>query len=71
MLLRGFGRLDVFPMNDSGVARNLSLSAGSTAADVAPVLETLDAQKGMLYFHLLLARLEAKGEVGRASVPPR
>lgn len=71
ILLRGFGRLDVFPMNDSGVARNLSLATGNAADDVGPVLETLSVQKGMLYFHLLLARLEAKGEVGRASSPPR
>jgi DNA-3-methyladenine glycosylase II len=71
MLLRGFGRVDVFPMNDSGVARNLTLAAGGTAPDVANVLETLGRHKGMLYYHLLLARLEAKGEVGRPSVPPR
>jgi DNA-3-methyladenine glycosylase II len=71
MLLRGFGRLDVFPMNDSGVARNLSLATGETEANVAPVLDALGAQKGMLYFHLLLARLEAKGEVGRPSIPLR
>lgn len=71
ILLRGFGRLDVFPMNDSGVARNLSLATGDTEANVAPVLQTLGPQKGMLYFHLLLARLEARGEVGRPSIPLR
>lgn len=71
ILLRGFGRLDVFPMNDSGVARNLSLATGETEADVAPVLQALGPQQGMLYFHLLLARLEARGEVGRPSVPLR
>ncbi len=71
ILLRGFGRLDVFPMNDSGVARNLSLAAGETDADVTPVLEALGPQKGMLYFHLLLSRLEARGEVGCPSIPLR
>jgi DNA-3-methyladenine glycosylase II len=71
ILLRGFGRIDVFPMKDSGVARNLSLTIGDTEADVAPVLQTLGPQKGMLYFHLLLARLEARGEVGRPSIPLR
>lgn len=71
ILLRGFGRLDVFPMNDSGVARNLSLATGDSAAEVTPVLETLGEQKGMLYFHLLLARLEARGEVGQPSVTAR
>lgn len=70
VLLRGFGRLDVFPMNDSGVARNLALAAGEDAPDVARVLEILGEQKAMLYFHLLLARLEAKGGIGSASTPP-
>jgi DNA-3-methyladenine glycosylase II len=70
ILLRGFGRLDVFPMNDSGVARNLSLAAGSAAPDLTAMLETLGAQKGMLYFHLLLARLATRGEVGLPSIPP-
>lgn len=71
MLLRGFGRLDVFPMNDSGVARNIGLVAGDSPLDVDAVLATLGAQQGMLYFHLLLARLETRGELGRASVPAR
>ncbi|HEX6965033.1 MAG TPA: hypothetical protein VF166_04470 [Gemmatimonadaceae bacterium] len=64
MLLRGFGRLDVFPMNDSGVARNLALVARDAPLDVDEVLSSLGAQRGMLYFHLLLARLEARGEGG-------
>ncbi|HET7565525.1 MAG TPA: hypothetical protein VFJ96_11055 [Gemmatimonadaceae bacterium] len=70
ILLRGFGRLDVFPMNDSGVARNLSLVAGGAPLDVDEVLATLGPQQGMLYFHLLLARLEMQGEVGSASTAP-
>lgn len=70
VLLRGFGRLDVFPMNDSGVARSLALTADA-ALDVSTVLDTLGEQRGMLYYHLLLARLEARGDAGRASVPPR
>ncbi len=68
ILLRGLGRLDVFPMNDTGVARNLALVAGPVPLDVARVLEALRPQQGMLYYHLLLARLEARGEVGCASV---
>ena len=71
ILLRGFGRLDVFPLNDSGVARTLALVAGDAPFDVAHVLTTLGAQRGMLYYHLLLARLETQGEVGRPSVPAR
>ena len=62
----GLGRLDVFPGNDSSVAANLALVAGERL-DAGPVLETLGSQRGMLYFCLLLARLEARGEIGRAS----
>ena len=65
ILLRGLGRLDVFPANDSGVARSLTFVAGSAAYDAQADLESLGAQRGMLYFHLLLARLEARGEIGR------
>jgi len=66
ILLRGLGRLDVFPGNDSSVAANLALVTGERL-DAGPVLETLGSQRGMLYFCLLLARLEARGELGRAS----
>ncbi len=68
ILLRGLGRLDVFPMNDSSVARNLSLVSGSAPVDVENILDSLSPQQGMLYYHLLLARLEARDELGRASV---
>ncbi|MEO6834584.1 MAG: base excision DNA repair protein, partial [Candidatus Tumulicola sp.] len=67
VLLRGLGRLDVFPMNDSSVAANLALVAGSAPLDVQSVLEALGPQRGMLYYHLLLARLDTRGEVGRPS----
>lgn len=66
VLLRGLGRLDMFPGNDSGVAANLALVAGARV-DAGPIVETLGSQRGMLYFCLLLARLEAHGEIGRAS----
>ncbi len=62
ILLRGLGRLDVFPANDSGVARGLAALAGADV-EVAPALETLGSERGMLYYHLLLARLEARGEI--------
>jgi DNA-3-methyladenine glycosylase II len=71
ILLRGLGRLDVFPMNDTSVVRNLALVAGSAPVDVAGTLRALSPQQGMLYYHLLLARLEAKGELGRPSAPAR
>ena len=66
ILLRGLGRLDMFPGNDSGVAANLARVAGERM-DVAPIAESLGPQRGMLYFCLLLARLEARGELGKAS----
>jgi DNA-3-methyladenine glycosylase II len=67
ILLRGLGRLDVFPMNDSSVARNLSLVSSSDRIDVESILDSLSPQQGMLYYHLLLARLEARDDLGRAS----
>jgi DNA-3-methyladenine glycosylase II len=67
ILLRGLGRLDVFPANDASVASNLALVAGSEAVDSSRVLTALGEQRGMLYFYLLLARLEARGEIGRPS----
>ena len=65
VLLRGLGRLDVFPANDTSVASNIALVAGSALFDARAVLNTLGPQRGMLYFYLLLARLEARGEIGR------
>ncbi len=66
ILLRGLGRLDAFPANDSGVAANLLFVSG-TKLDASAVADTLGAQRGMLYFNLLLARLESRGEIGSAS----
>ena len=68
ILLRGLGRLDVFPMNDTSVARNLAFVTRSVPLDIERALAALGPQRGMLYYYLLLARLEARGEVGRASV---
>lgn len=57
VLLRGFGRLDVFPMKDSGVARSLRLLSGNPLLDAHALLESLGPVRGMLYFHLLLGRM--------------
>ncbi len=57
VLLRGMGRLDVFPLRDSGVARSLALLSGDAAIDQAALLERLGPVRGMLYYHLLLGRL--------------
>ena len=61
--LRGFGRLDLFPMNDSGVARSIRDLSGETRVDVEMLLATLGEQRGMLYYHLLIGRLVARGDV--------
>lgn len=67
MLLRGLGRLDVFPGNDSGVAANLRLMTGQNSFDTTHVLDQLGAQRGMLYFTLLLGRLESRDALGTPS----
>jgi DNA-3-methyladenine glycosylase II len=61
--LRGFGRLDVFPMKDSGVAAALRALSGDPATQAEPIIAALAPQQGMLYYHLLLGRLNATGEV--------
>jgi len=61
--LRGLGRLDIFPEKDSGVAVSLKALSGEAEADAAAVLDTLGSQRGMLYYHLLLGRLAARGEI--------
>ncbi|HTZ55063.1 MAG TPA: hypothetical protein VMB20_08350 [Candidatus Acidoferrum sp.] len=57
VLLRGFGRLDTFPLRDSGVARTAALLSGDTHVDLEAVLAALGPMRGMLYYHLLLGRL--------------
>jgi DNA-3-methyladenine glycosylase II len=57
VLLRGMGRLDTFPLRDSGVARSLSLLAGEMHVDQGELLERLGDTRGMLYYHLLLSRM--------------
>lgn len=67
ILLRGLGRLDVFPANDTSVASNIALASGTAPCDAESLLHALGRQRGMLYFYLLLARLESRGEIGRPS----
>ena len=61
ILLRGLGRLDVFPGNDTSVERNLTLVGAPARLDVETLLDTLGPERGMLYYHLLLGRLETRG----------
>ena len=61
--LRGFARLDVFPMNDSGAVASLRALSGDPDLQPEPVIAALVPQQGMLYYHLLMARLAARGEI--------
>lgn len=70
--LRGLGRLDVFPLEDSGVARSLAEISGQANLAVNQILDVLGEQRGMLYYHLLLGRLESQGRLeSTAPAPPR
>jgi len=70
-LLRGFGRLDVFPMKDSGAEAGLRKLSGDPDVRVEPIIAALSPQQGMLYYHLLLGRLEAGGQLETAATPLR
>lgn len=65
VLLRGLGRLDVFPGDDVG-ARNklqqfLNLPAPPRYAEILAILEPWHPYAGVVYFHLLLAGLAERG----------
>lgn len=57
MLLRGYRRLEIFPSGDAGATRTLREVLPD--ADAEELLRELGPYRGMLYFHLLLARAAA------------
>jgi hypothetical protein len=65
VLLRGLGRLHVFPGDDVGARNNLRrwLSMGESLdyVGVSHVLTRWKAYSGLIYFHLLLGRLAEGG----------
>jgi DNA-3-methyladenine glycosylase II len=67
VLLRGLGRLHVFPGDDVGAQKSLARWLGrSDALDYAGVIEAVEKwypYAGMVYFHLLLDGLSQAGEV--------
>lgn len=67
--LRGLGRLDVFPLGDSGIGRGLPALAGDDPTELGAILTALGEQRGMLYYHVLLGRLEAAGVLTRVQSP--
>lgn len=62
-LLRGLGRLHVFPPTDVGAVNGLRrfLAASGLADDPAQALDRWRRDAGVLYFHLLLRGLEERG----------
>lgn len=71
VLLRGLGRLHVFPGDDVGT-RNLlqhwlGLSKPLDYQGVHRVLAPWHRYAGLIYFHLLMNRLHEKGEINRTS----
>jgi DNA-3-methyladenine glycosylase II len=72
VLLRGLGRLNVFPGDDVGARRNLvqwlHLTEPLDYAAVARVLRRWEPYGGLVYFHLLLDRLARTGHI---TIPPR
>ncbi len=70
VLLRGLGRLDVFPPGDVGVARGLGeLMRLAPGASLEPVAQRFGDRRGYLYFYALGASLLAKGLIHAA--PPQ
>jgi DNA-3-methyladenine glycosylase II len=73
VMLRGFGRLDVFPAGDSGARHSLrGLLGASVGEDTegAAILDALGPWRGMLYYHLLLWRLAKRGRISLAASGP-
>jgi DNA-3-methyladenine glycosylase II len=65
VLLRGLGRLHVFPGDDVGAQKSLARWLGRSApldyAEVSEVIEKWQPYAGMVYFHLLLDGLSRAG----------
>jgi DNA-3-methyladenine glycosylase II len=62
VLLRGLGRLDVFPPGDVGAMRGLrALMRRGAQAPLGPVIERFGEQRGYLYFCALGAWLLSRG----------
>ncbi len=71
ILLRGMGRLDVFPPGDVGVARGLSaLLRLPSGRSLEPTIERFGEHRGYLYFCSLGGALLGKGLI-HAAPPPR
>ncbi len=71
ILLRGFGRTDVFPQADSGAQNSLTaLLRLRSASSLAPIVDRFGAYRGFLYFYGLASRLLAAGLIPPAATGP-
>lgn len=70
--LRGMGRLGVFPVDDVGAHKHLTawldLPARLDAASTEALVSRWQPDAGLVYFHLLLRRLEAQGQIRAGDV---
>jgi len=68
VLLRGLGRLDTFPGDDIGAQNNLQrlfhLDGKPNYDEIRQLTSQWHPYEGVVYFHLLLGKLHAKGLVG-------
>ncbi len=75
VLLRGLGRLHVFPGDDVGARNNLrrwlSLSAPLDYDEVGQALARWQGYAGLIYFHLLLDRLAQTGAITVGKTRPQ
>ena len=60
VLLRGLGRMDVFPAGDVGAQRGLGELVGDRAS-IQAVIERAGARRGYLYFYALANGLQKRG----------
>jgi DNA-3-methyladenine glycosylase II len=68
VLLRGFGRLDVFPPGDVGAMRGLrALMRRGAQAPLGPIIERFGEHRGYLYFCALGAWLLSRGLIDAAA----
>ncbi|HWB55016.1 MAG TPA: DNA-3-methyladenine glycosylase 2 [Tepidisphaeraceae bacterium] len=73
VLLRGLGRLDIFPVDDVGaqnkLQRWLGLGTRPSAEKVTQILRPWSNYQGLIYFHLLLDELSRRGLLNPATTP--
>lgn len=70
VLLRGFGRLDVFPPNDVGAVRGLTRLMGvEPGPSLDRIIQRFGKYRGYLYFYSLGGSLLAKGLIHPAPAP--